>query len=93
MDKKAFIKTFTFTLVITFVILTILSPNKVYSNKPIDYLEIMVHRGDSLWSIARKHNTSKKDIRELIYQIEQLNDSNSASLHPGDILKIPIFED
>jgi LysM repeat protein len=40
-----------------------------------------VKSGDSLWNIARKHDTS-------VSKIKQLNNLSSNSLHPGDELRV-----
>lgn len=45
-----------------------------------------VQQGDTLWNIAKKFN--KGDPRELIYQIEQLNNITPI-IAPGQELKIP----
>ena len=54
------------------------------------YIEVTIHPGDTLWSIAQKYNKGEKDIRFLIHQIEVKNNLSSAVLIPWQILKVPI---
>ena len=59
-----------------------------YINK---YVNVIVIQGDTLWSLAKKHGNSKKDIRKIIYEIQNINGLKSSEyIHPGQILKIPI---
>jgi len=58
---------------------------------PLKYHEIYVMDGDTLWQIAARYVTDQEDIRELIWQIRQINHlDKNASIYPGQKLKIPI---
>ncbi len=72
---------------------TILSTAKAYSN-PVDipFEEVIVSEGDTLWFIAIDFMPKNYDVREMIYNIRQLNEMKTASIHPGDIIKIPIID-
>ena len=51
---------------------------------------ITVHRGDSLWTIARPlDEESGLDIRYIIQQITGLNHLEDLTLHPGQTLELP----
>ncbi len=52
------------------------------------YIEIQVMPGDSLWSIAAGLDTNN-DIREVIYEIAEVNEVVNSVIHPGQILKVP----
>lgn len=45
-------------------------------------VEYLVHRGDTLWSIARRHGTSVDDLK-------QLNRLRSARINAGQVLAVP----
>jgi LysM repeat protein len=47
----------------------------------------VVRPGDTLWSIAQ--STHAGDVREAVWQIEQRNDLGSATLQPGQRLRLP----
>lgn len=53
-----------------------------------NYHSLIVKQGDSLWAIAEKIN-SKKDVRELVYEIKELNGLTSSNIQPGKRLYIP----
>lgn len=60
---------------------------------PIHYQSIRVQTGDTLWSLAAKCTDESRDIREVVYEIKQLNQINDAGdLMPGATLKIPVTE-
>jgi len=49
---------------------------------------VSVQPGDSLWSIASERYPGT-DVRERIWEIQQANPGVSASLYPGELLKVP----
>lgn len=54
----------------------------------VEAVEVTVAPGDTLWSIASAA-TSETDIQQLITQISELNDLDSAQLAPGQVLFVP----
>lgn len=58
------------------------------STPPVAGRSITVYTGDTLWSIAEREVPNTMDIREYIWQIEQLNNID-ASLTPGQRLILP----
>lgn len=52
----------------------------------------VVQQGDTAWKIMNDNNPANKDIRELIYYIEQDNDINAGYLQIGQEIKIRIYE-
>ena len=77
----------TFIVLITFRITTIRKPPLSYTLE--DYI---VQKGDTAWSIANRNNTANKDIRELIYYMEQDNGIKAGNLQIGQEVKIRIYE-
>lgn len=69
--------------------------NATYSCTKIDYKTVYVTRGDTLWKIAldeqNKNSYYKnKDVRDIIYDIKEINNLNVSDLKIGQELKIPI---
>lgn len=53
-----------------------------------DFETLTVQPGDSLWSIASARYPGS-DVRERIWEIQRANPGVSASLYPGELLKVP----
>lgn len=51
-----------------------------------DVVEYLVHRGDSLWSIARRHGTS-------VEELKQLNHLTSSRIRAGQVISVPSQND
>jgi LysM repeat protein len=49
----------------------------------------VVKNGDTLWGIASKNNPQRKDIREVVYAIEQHN-GITPLVHVGQSIEIPV---
>lgn len=47
-----------------------------------DHVEYLVHRGDTLWSIARRHGTS-------VEELKQLNQMTSSRIRAGQVIAVP----
>ena len=60
-----------------------------YSMPEPSYETVVVSRGDTLWTIARKVKPGT-DPRKTIYQIKQINELDSVNLKPGQTLVIPM---
>lgn len=52
--------------------------------------EIVVRRGDTLWSLAKEHGPQDRDIRETVDRIRSLNDLDDPMIRPGTKLMIPV---
>lgn len=53
------------------------------------FTEVVVHRKDTLWTIAEEVTPPGQDVRNTIYKIRKINNLSSAVLHPGQRLLIP----
>ncbi|WP_282925876.1 cell division suppressor protein YneA [Helcococcus kunzii] len=51
---------------------------------------ITVDYGDTLWDIA-KNVDSDRDLREIIYEIKELNNIDESDIFPGDQIKVPTY--
>ena len=55
--------------------------------------EVTVQEGDTLWDIAARSTGSSVDIREVVFEVKELNNiSNSGALTPGTKLKVPVYK-
>lgn len=72
----------------------IFSINKSYSKVEINYRIEYASSGDTLWSIAKRESKNNKyyqdrDIRDIVYDLKQLNNFSESSLSVGQEIKIP----
>ena len=58
--------------------------NSTYSCNNVKYKTVYVTQGDTLWKIA------PEDVRDIIYDIKEINDLKISDLKVGQELKIPI---
>jgi hypothetical protein len=77
--------------VISILLFTLLLNNKAHSSVyRVNYREIEVVEGDTLWNIALNYLPEKTDIRKMIYDIKEFNEMDNSYIYPGDMIKIPI---
>lgn len=76
----------TFLIMISLMFVFKTSANCSTSN---NYKEIIVHRGDNLWRIA-KRNGHNANIQMIIYEIKKMNNMETSDIFPGQNLKIPL---
>ena len=91
-NKKRFV-IFLSSILILIVIsmMNLFTQTLVWGTSKNTYMEVLVKKGDTLWSIAERYNSNNKDIRKFINEIMRENNINSAMLMHGDTLKIPIY--
>ena len=94
-NKKKFIRRMSITIgLIIFIILML--ANISFSHTEVNYKEIAISSGDTLWSIAKyeKNNNDyfeNRDIRDIVDEIKYLNNLSNSNLSIGDKLSIPII--
>lgn len=81
-------------IIIIFIFLSIL--NVTFSHTEIQYKQVIVIYGDTLWSIACDEEESNeyyhnKDIRYIIDDIKTHNNLKDSNIQDGQTLIIPIF--
>ena len=69
--------------------------NIAYSHDTVNYKTLYIAEGDTLWKIAeaeQKNNPyyENKDIRDIIYDIKDINNLQVSNLTVGQEIKIPI---
>ena len=76
--------------------LNILIPDKIYSYKELEYKNIYVLSGDTLWSIAKEEKEFNdyykgRDLRDIVQNIKSINNLSNTNLSVNQSLKIPIY--
>lgn len=57
------------------------------------YAQVTVSENQSLWSIAERYNPDvRMDTRDIIHEICEINDIESADLKPGDTIFVPVYQ-
>lgn len=95
--KKYRIKSkFRFTLFLVIIILTsifitsnIFGFNEANSLTRVDYYEIDVEAGDTLWQLAEEYMNNGKDTRENVYELCEINNIAADQLKTGNTILIP----
>ena len=54
-----------------------------------EFITVTVHSGDTLWTLAQEYGDPSKDVREVIDEIKDFNQLNSAEIRIGQSLQIP----
>ncbi len=83
-------RTLAVLFVVTVAAAVLLFPRLVHTqpSEPPAGVHHTVAPGDTLWDIAVAH-AGNRDVRELIYEIQQLNGLSSAEIYPGQVLFVP----
>ena len=76
-----------FTIILILIIKSQESPPPTYETETY-----IVQAGDTAWKIMNDHNYANKDIRELIYYMEQDNGIKAGYLQIGQEVKIRIYD-
>jgi LysM repeat protein len=71
------------------VALPALSSTRLYAAGAQHFATVTVQPGDTLWSIAAAHTGDSSDVQESIDRISAVNHLHSATLQPGQHLRIP----
>lgn len=84
------VRTLAVLFVVTVAAAVLLFPRLVHTqpSEPPAGVHHTVAPGDTLWDIAVAH-AGNRDVRELIYEIQQLNGLSSAEIYPGQVLFVP----
>jgi predicted Zn-dependent protease len=66
-----------------------LSQSRLYAAGPEHFATVTVRHGDSLWTIADRYTASGENVQDTIDHIMAVNGKSSATVVPGEYLKIP----
>ena len=91
-NLKKFIRALVIVIGIT-ILITFLATKSIYSYEKLKTKTIYTNKGDTLWNIAldEKENNKyykEKNIREIVYDIKQINNMQDSIILPGETLKI-----
>ena len=91
-NLKKFIRALVIVIGIT-ILITFLATKSIYSYEKLKTKTIYTNKGDTLWNIAldEKENNKyykNKNIREIVYDIKQINNMQDSIILPGETLKI-----
>ncbi len=67
-----------------------LSSSGLHAATPTHYTSISVRSGDSLWRLAAAHTTDGQNVEDTIDAIMAANHLSSATIVPGQRLRIPL---
>lgn len=84
-NKKRFIRSL---IVLIFLVISLLHTSTAKTESQV--IDYQIRSGQTLWSIAREYTPSNKDIRQTIYEIEQINDQDLSVIYPGQTIKIKV---
>ena len=91
---KKFIKS-TIMIFLVILLITLIIDNKTLSHKEIEYKEIYVSQGDTLWNIAKENQESNtyyenKDIRYILDDLMKVNHLKNGNIKINQKILIPI---
>ena len=64
--------------------------SKIFTSSPARYDRVMVHSGDTLWSLVSRRISTSDDVGEAVYQAAVVNHLKADErLSPGRVLLLP----
>jgi Tfp pilus assembly protein FimV len=66
-----------------------LSQSRLYAAGPEHFAAVTVRHGDNLWTIADRYTPAGENVQDTVDQIMAVNGKSSATVIPGEHLKIP----
>jgi len=89
------IRFFIFVLIsifmITFAGYSLLNVSRADAEAVESYSTVSVQESDTLWEIASMYNPDAKDIQSIVYKMYEINDLDTAELHPGQKILVPVY--
>lgn len=94
-NKTKFVRTI--SILIILICMIIIFSKNTYSKGEISYREDYIYSGDTLWSIAENEIENNKyfenkDIRNVVYELKNVNNFSSSELYEGQKIRIPIYK-
>ena len=82
-NKFKIIRTLTILLIILYALFS-----NVIAKEERELIDYTVCQGDTIWSIAKEHKEEDQDIREVVYEIQKINNLVNKDLSDGQVIKI-----
>lgn len=73
------------TVIIMFLVLVFSFTN---AKENVIYENYTITAGETLWSIACENKKAGQDVREYIYELQNLNDLDDCMIYPNQTIKI-----
>lgn len=81
-----------FLLFVSFLCAFMFMFNAVSGEGKIIYKDYVVAKGDTIWKIADINTGNDRDVREVVYQIVEINNIKDQTIYPGQTIQVPIQE-
>ncbi len=65
--------------------------NTAASLTKVQYMDVQISSGDTLWSIAETYMPDTMDTRQAVYQLCKLNNISANELYAGMTIQIPVY--
>jgi LysM repeat protein len=62
----------------------------VYAEEKVNFKNIVVKSGDTIWGIASKYTEPSKDIRKTVREICRINEIKPENIYPGQVIRVPV---
>ncbi|MBE5821002.1 MAG: LysM peptidoglycan-binding domain-containing protein [Clostridiales bacterium] len=94
LNKKNKVGGYGYFLVLAILIILFGFNNNSLSKTEIKYEDFTIGSNDSLWNIAtlvkeNNINYNKKDVREIVYELKQINNLDNSDIYNNQVIKIP----
>ncbi len=76
---------------IIIVFLVIFIKSATGAEREIEYREVVVEQGDTLWAIASNNLPPGYDIRKYVWLLQQENGIDGGAIYPGQIILMPMI--
>jgi len=79
-------------MIIVFAGYSVIGASDAEASAVRTYAQVVIQDGDNLWSIVERYNPDANiDIRDVIYEIYEINDIDADDIMPGDTIFVPIY--
>lgn len=78
-------------ILLTTIINFALGLNTAESLTKVEYMELEIGSGDTLWSIAETYMDDSMDVRQAVHQLCQINQISAGELYAGMTIQVPIY--
>ena len=91
-NRKIAVGVITMTLLIAVGICISPAVVNASTKEATSYESIQIHNGDTLWSLAKEHNTSELSTNDFVKEIMEINNLSSDYIANGNYLIIPVYK-
>ena len=55
------------------------------------YAQVVIQENDNLWDLASMYNPDRTDIRDIVYEIYDINGIDANNIQPGQVIFVPVY--